>query len=91
VYELVRTLRGVVGCDIETHVSLSRHRLFISISELTSSSQFHNDTMCAVANAHAALEAGATRTCYVLRILLFPVTNLLTSALVDVDTSVLGT
>jgi len=40
VYELVRTLRGVVGCDIETH--------------------FHNDTMCAVANAHAALEAGAT-------------------------------
>ncbi|RSM00306.1 Homocitrate synthase, mitochondrial [Fusarium oligoseptatum] len=40
VYDLVRTLRGVVGCDIETH--------------------FHNDTMCAVANAHAALEAGAT-------------------------------
>jgi len=40
VYDLVRTLRGVVSCDIETH--------------------FHNDTMCAVANAHAALEAGAT-------------------------------
>ncbi|KAB5572342.1 homocitrate synthase [Coniochaeta sp. 2T2.1] len=40
VYKLVRTLREVVGCDIETH--------------------FHNDTMCAVANAHAALEAGAT-------------------------------
>jgi homocitrate synthase len=40
VYELVRTLRGVVGCDIETH--------------------FHNDTGCAIANAYAALEAGAT-------------------------------
>ncbi|KAL6884890.1 Homocitrate synthase [Trichoderma ghanense] len=40
VYKLVRTLRDVVSCDIETH--------------------FHNDTMCAVANAHAALEAGAT-------------------------------
>ncbi|PNY25254.1 Homocitrate synthase [Tolypocladium capitatum] len=40
VYDLVRTLRGVVHCDIETH--------------------FHNDTGCAVANAHAALEAGAT-------------------------------
>ncbi|KFH45618.1 Homocitrate synthase-like protein [Hapsidospora chrysogenum ATCC 11550] len=34
VYDLVRTLRGVVSCDIETHF--------------------------AVANAHAALEAGAT-------------------------------
>lgn len=41
VYELVRTLRGVVSTDIETH--------------------FHNDTGCAIANAHAALEAGATR------------------------------
>ncbi|KAJ1977409.1 homocitrate synthase lys21 [Dimargaris verticillata] len=40
VYELVRTLRGVVSCDIECH--------------------FHNDTGCAIANAHAALEAGAT-------------------------------
>lgn len=40
VYELVRTLRGVVSCDIECH--------------------FHNDTGCAVANAYAALEAGAT-------------------------------
>ena len=40
VFELVRTLRGVVSCDIETH--------------------FHNDCACAVANAHAALEAGAT-------------------------------
>jgi len=40
VYELVRTLRGVVSCDIETH--------------------FHNDTGCAIANAFAALEAGAT-------------------------------
>ncbi|OAA50652.1 Homocitrate synthase [Metarhizium rileyi] len=40
VYDLVRTLRGVVNCDIETH--------------------FHNDTGCAIANAYAALEAGAT-------------------------------
>jgi len=40
VYDLVRTLRGVVKCDIETH--------------------FHNDTGMAIANAHAALEAGAT-------------------------------
>ncbi|KAM4060455.1 HMGL-like domain-containing protein [Hirsutella rhossiliensis] len=40
VYDLVRTLRGVVSTDIETH--------------------FHNDTGCAIANAHAALEAGAT-------------------------------
>ncbi|KAG5461515.1 MAG: homocitrate synthase, partial [Olpidium bornovanus] len=39
-YELVRTLRGVVSCDIECH--------------------FHNDTGCAIANAYAALEAGAT-------------------------------
>jgi homocitrate synthase len=44
VYDLVRTLRGVVSCDIETH--------------------FHNDTGCAIANAHAALEAGATRMCH---------------------------
>ncbi|ORX53927.1 homocitrate synthase, cytosolic isozyme [Hesseltinella vesiculosa] len=40
VYELVRTLRSVVNCDIECH--------------------FHNDTGCAIANAYAALEAGAT-------------------------------
>ncbi|KAF4507277.1 hypothetical protein G6O67_005934 [Ophiocordyceps sinensis] len=40
VYDLVRTLRGVVSTDIECH--------------------FHNDTGCAIANAHAALEAGAT-------------------------------
>ncbi|QPH19835.1 Saccharopine dehydrogenase [Epichloe festucae Fl1] len=40
VYDLVRTLRGVVSCDIEVHL--------------------HNDTGCAIANSHAALEAGAT-------------------------------
>ena len=40
VYELVRTLRGVVDCDIEFHG--------------------HNDTGCAVANAYAALQGGAT-------------------------------
>ncbi|KAL1924736.1 uncharacterized protein VTP21DRAFT_4390 [Calcarisporiella thermophila] len=40
VFELVKTLRSVVSCDIECH--------------------FHNDTGCAIANAYAALEAGAT-------------------------------
>eukprot|EP00002_Diphylleia_rotans_P019821 TRINITY_DN3829_c0_g1_i1.p1 TRINITY_DN3829_c0_g1~~TRINITY_DN3829_c0_g1_i1.p1 ORF type:complete len:416 (-),score=116.09 TRINITY_DN3829_c0_g1_i1:120-1367(-) len=40
VYELVKTLRSVVSCDIEFHG--------------------HNDTGCAIANAYAALEAGAT-------------------------------
>ncbi len=40
VYELIKTLRGVVGCDIEFHG--------------------HNDTGCAIANAYAALSAGAT-------------------------------
>ena len=40
VYELIRTLRGVVHCDIEFHG--------------------HNDTGCAIANAYAALSAGAT-------------------------------
>ncbi|KAI9299091.1 homocitrate synthase [Neoconidiobolus thromboides FSU 785] len=40
VYDLVKTLRGVVHCDIECH--------------------FHNDTGCSIANAYAALEAGAT-------------------------------
>lgn len=40
VYDLVRTLRGVVSCDIEIHL--------------------HNDTGMAIANAYAALEAGAT-------------------------------
>ncbi|RFU26267.1 hypothetical protein B7463_g10069, partial [Scytalidium lignicola] len=38
VYELVRTLRGVVSCSIECH--------------------FHNDTMCAVANAYVFLSPG---------------------------------
>jgi homocitrate synthase len=40
VYDLVRTVRSVVRCDIEFHG--------------------HNDTGCAVANAYAALQAGAT-------------------------------
>ncbi|KAI8848894.1 hypothetical protein BC829DRAFT_362307 [Chytridium lagenaria] len=40
VYDLVRTLRSVVSCDIECH--------------------FHDDTGCAISNAYAALEAGAT-------------------------------
>lgn len=67
VFDLVRTLRGVVSCDIETH--------------------FHNDTGCAIANAHAALEAGATRMCdpVVAGFLL-----LTKRAISDIDTSVLG-
>jgi homocitrate synthase len=40
VYDLVRTVRSVVRCDIEFHG--------------------HNDTGCAVANAFAAFQAGAT-------------------------------
>ncbi|KAJ3121817.1 mitochondrial Homoaconitase [Physocladia obscura] len=40
VFDLVKTLRSVVSCDIECH--------------------FHNDTGCAIANAYAGLEAGAT-------------------------------
>jgi homocitrate synthase len=40
VHEIVRTLRGIVTCNIEFHG--------------------HNDTGCAVANAYAALAAGAT-------------------------------
>ncbi len=40
VHEVVRTLRGIVSCNIEFHG--------------------HNDTGCAVANAYAALAAGAT-------------------------------
>ena len=55
VYDLVRTLRGVVSCDIETH--------------------FHNDTGCAIANAHAALEAGATRMCDPVVAGFLPLTN----------------
>ncbi len=66
VYELVRTLRGVVRCDIETH--------------------FHNDTGCAIANAHAALEAGATRKSRPVMAL----SPLLTDDSTDIDTSVLG-
>jgi homocitrate synthase len=40
VFELIKTLRGIVDCDIEFHG--------------------HNDTGCAIANAYAALSAGAT-------------------------------
>ena len=56
VYELVRTLRGVVGCDIEIHLhndtgmgmsSLSLEPLCCSCPQ-------------AIANAYTALEAGAT-------------------------------
>lgn len=59
VYDLVRTLRGVVSCDIETHVS---HKLVMMITARRGLwlMQFHNDTGCAIANAYCALEAGAT-------------------------------
>ncbi|KAH8811801.1 mitochondrial putative homocitrate synthase [Xylogone sp. PMI_703] len=51
VYDLIRTLRGVVSCDIETH-----------FHNLSSAFPIHmnSDTGCAIANAYCALEAGAT-------------------------------
>jgi homocitrate synthase len=76
VYDLVRTLRGVVNCDI-----VCQSCLIISFAPLSSESppaissyfssrattsnlqqetHFHNDTGCAIANAFCALEAGAT-------------------------------
>ncbi|KAL8660419.1 MAG: hypothetical protein Q9202_006584 [Teloschistes flavicans] len=62
VYDLIRTLRGVVGCDIETHFLVpSGSRIYHSetrLMMLTYTS--HNDTGCAIANAFVALEAGAT-------------------------------
>ena len=58
VYDLVRTLRGVVGCDIELHLhndtGMGKHRI-----------DFCPFVWCfilflAIANAYTALEAGAT-------------------------------
>jgi homocitrate synthase len=58
VYDLVRTLRGVVGCDIEIHLhndtgcgKYACRFQCVSITEM----QF-----IAIANAYTALEAGAT-------------------------------
>lgn len=58
VYELVRTLRGVVSCDIETHfhndTGCGTLSDFLYIDPVLISS------FIAIANAYAALEAGAT-------------------------------
>ncbi|TWU76007.1 hypothetical protein ED733_007121 [Metarhizium rileyi] len=59
VYDLVRTLRGVVNCDIETHLYVSSPVLR-PLTASCSPEDSHNDTGCAIANAYAALEAGAT-------------------------------
>lgn len=57
VYELIRTLRGVVGCDIEVHLhndtGMGKDWMLYAQLVLTLSSQ-------AIANAYTALEAGAT-------------------------------
>lgn len=57
VYDLVRTLRGVVSCDIEIHLhndtGMGTPFLFIQGSRST-------DIFLAIANAYTALEAGAT-------------------------------
>ena len=59
VYDLVRTLRGVVACDIEVHLhndtgmGQSPTDLFLELSTLTT-------CPLAIANAYTALEAGAT-------------------------------
>lgn len=59
VYELVRTLRGVVSCDIETHfhndTGCGTLSFFFLYTDPVLISSF-----IAIANAYAALEAGAT-------------------------------
>lgn len=55
VYDLVRTLRGVVGCDIGMP-SLSNPFGTFQLTHLET--HFHDDTGCAIANAYCALEAG---------------------------------
>ena len=61
VYDLVRTLRGVVGCDIEVHLhndtgmgKYIKKRVFLS------KIPFAYCSFLAIANAYTALEAGAT-------------------------------
>jgi homocitrate synthase len=57
VYDLVRTLRGVVSCDIEVHLhndtGMGRSCCFLTSGHL-------NVPRIAIANAYTALEAGAT-------------------------------
>lgn len=59
VYDLVRTLRGVVGCDIEIHLhndtGMGQFRLLLRLLPST-----HQLAPLAIANAYTALEAGAT-------------------------------
>jgi homocitrate synthase len=58
VYELVRTLRGVVSCDIEIHLhnDTGMGALIIFYFSLVHSQPL----LAAIANAYTALEAGAT-------------------------------
>ena len=60
VYDLVRTLRGVVGCDIEIHL----HNDTGMGKYIKKKSFFRNPfaycSFLAIANAYTALEAGAT-------------------------------
>jgi homocitrate synthase len=56
VYDLVRTLRGVVACDIEVHLHNDT-----GMGKLVSLYHFaHSFSSLAIANAYTALEAGAT-------------------------------
>ena len=60
VYELVRTLRGVVGCDIEIHLHNdtgmgTRTQVGFVLSDIDPLLK-----RLAIANAYTALEAGAT-------------------------------
>jgi homocitrate synthase len=71
VYELVRTLRGVVGCDIEIHLhndtGMGKESFLFSVLTLV------DESILAIANAYTALEAGATHidTCTCLNTSLF--------------------
>lgn len=56
VYDLVRTLRGVVSCDIEIHLH-NDTGMGECVNILR---QTHSHIILAIANAYTALEAGAT-------------------------------
>lgn len=55
VYDLVRTLRGVVSCDIGKAHTVWIHLRFNGML-IISECHFHDDTGCAIANAFCALE-----------------------------------
>ena len=60
VYDLVRTLRGVVSCDIEIHLHNDTGMGKNSSFSVTRMHTCLANTLSAIANAYAALEAGAT-------------------------------